>query len=70
MDRAKVIGNFLVAFGTTFLAASWAGSMKAAGIALISSLMAALISMGKEMVEEAPKAPPLAKRVMKMGVVL
>lgn len=57
----KIIGNFLVAFATSFMAVQWVGGMDALTIALINALIYGALSVGKEMqgIKYSKKKKPL-----------
>ena len=66
MNYAKVSGNFLIAFATAFIAASWVGGIDAFAIASINALILGALSVGKELQEEAdvPLIPLIDKAVL------
>jgi len=66
LNYSKVLGNFLIAFATAFIAASWIGGIDALAIASINALILGALSVGKELQEEAdtPIIPLLDKAVL------
>lgn len=49
MNYEKIAGNFLVSFGTAFLAASWVGGFDALMIAMVNSVVIGALAVGKEL---------------------
>lgn len=68
MNQYKILGNALVAFGTSFVAASWVGGINSLGVALMNALIFAIIAAGKELQDESCKKRPVLSKILDKAV--
>ena len=68
-DNKRILGNFIVAFCTAYLSATFVGFNEAFFLALSNAVIVGLLSAGNEMLKEADECNPI-KRVMAKAVLL
>lgn len=70
MNWAKIWGNFLVAFATSFAAASWVGGINAFSVAAINAIIFGALAVGKELQAECGEDGNKLTKVLSKAVLL